>query len=252
MAVQLKPERAIVPIVRYAPDRIISQVLGTGFFVGKADTLRLVTAKHVITDAPLADGEKYALVLNDGKGIAVIAISQIRVAQDFDVAVCNIEQSLLKNAVPLALATSDPALNDDVFSYEYSSTRIEKTAAGFHVSFEPYAHKGNVVRSYASTFPEKIKTPCILTSYPALQGASGAPVVATIQTRKQFAVVGMLVENAERHLIPAQVVAIEDGPSYKESTSYFLPYGKAVSWSVVSQCLDGMNVPFERVSIDAS
>lgn len=256
MEVRLKPERAIVPIVRYTPDRIISQILGTGFFVGLGhpDAASLVTAKHVIADSPLASTEKYAIVLPDERGIAIIAISQIRVAADFDVAVCTIEQSLLKSAVRLALASADPALNDDVFSYEYSSTRIEKTATGYHVSLEPYAHKGNIVRSYFSTYPEKIKTPCLLTSYPALQGASGAPVIASMSrpSGKQFAVVGMLVANSERHLLPAQVVRIEDGSSYTETTSYFLPYGKAVSWSVIAQCLNGMNVPFEHVSDDVA
>jgi len=248
MARDLKPERAIVPIVRYAPDRIISEVLGTGFFVGDGTVKHLVTARHVIQNAPLAEGEKYALLLTEDKGVALIAISQIRAAADFDVTVCSVEQSLLGSAVPLALATSDPALNEDVSSFEYSSTRFDRTDMGYHVSFEPYAHKGNVVRSYVSTFPEAIKTPCLLTSYPALQGASGAPVIATIKAPKQFAVGGMLVANAERHLIPAQIVTIHDGPSYKESTSYFLAFGKAVSWAVLAQCLEGMNVPFARAS----
>jgi hypothetical protein len=248
MAAELKPDRAIVPIVRYAPERPISEVLGTGFFVGNMETIHLVTAKHVISSSPLAEGEKFALVFNDGKGTAIIAISQVRAARDFDVAVCSVSRSHLELAVPLAIARSDPALNDDVFSYEYSSTRIERTATGTHVSFDPYTHKGNVVRSYVSTFPETVKTPTILTSYPALQGASGAPVIAPGPKRQSFAVVGMLVANSERHLLPAQVVKIEDGPSYSETTSYFLPYGKALSWSVLTQCLEGMGVPFAYAS----
>jgi len=250
MAAELKPDRAIVPIVRYAPEKPISELLGTGFFVGDADALHLVTAKHVFHGSPLNDGEKYALVFNDGTGIGIIAISQIRVALDFDVAVCTVERSLLPLAVPLAIATVDPPLNQDVFSYEYSSTRIEKTATGVHVSFEPHAHKGNIVRSYVSKFPEAHPTPSFLTSYPALQGASGAPVISASPSRKRFAVAGMLVANAERHLLPAQVVKIEEGPAYKETTSYFLPYGKAVSWSVLADCLQGMAVPFTRASDD--
>jgi hypothetical protein len=250
MAVELNVDRAIVPIVRYAPDKPISELLGTGFFVGNADALYLVTAKHVFMGSALKDGEKYALVFNDGKQIGIIAISQIRGALDFDVAVCSVDQSLLPLAVPLSITTVDPPSNHDVFSYEYSSTRIEKTVNGFHVSFEPHAHKGNIVRSYVSKFPEKIATASLLTSYPALQGASGAPVIYANVSKKTFSVAGMLVANAERHLLPAQVVRFEDGPEYKETTSYFLPYGKALSWSVLATCLQGMSVPFQRVADD--
>lgn len=248
MAAELKPERAVVPIVRYAPTKPISELLGTGFFVGKGDALHVVTAKHVFEGSPLNEEEKYALAFNDGKGIGIIAISQIRAAVDFDVAVCSVEKSLMPLAVPLSIATADPPLNHDVFSYEYSSTRIERTDTGFHVSFEPHTHKGNIVRSYVSKFPEPVATASVLTSYPALQGASGAPVIYGSQSKKSFAVAGMLVANSERHLLPAQVVKIEDGPEYKETTSYFLPYGKALSWSVLAECLLGMAVPFQQVA----
>ena len=131
------------------------------------------------------------------------------------------------------------------FRYEYSSTRIEQTpAGGTHVSFEPYAHKGNIVRFFDSTFPEKIPTPSILTSFPALQGASGAPILTATLSKKSFSVVGMTVANLERHLLPAQVVQIHDGDTYQESTTYYLPFGKALARSIVAKCLEGMNIPF--------
>lgn len=246
MRYDLKPERAIVPIVRYAPDRIIVELLGTGFFVGDDNTKHLVTAKHVIQNSPLRPDEKYAVVLTEDSGIALAAISKVLAAADFDVAVCAIEQAHLTKVVPLSVAAFDPPLNGDVFAFEYSSTRIEKTDTGRHVSFEPYTHKGNIVRSYSSTFPETTPTASLLTSFPALQGASGAPVLTAVKAPKQFAVAGMLVANAQRHLLPAQVVTIHDGPSYSETTSYFLPFGKAVSWAVLTQCLEGMRVPFKK------
>ncbi len=245
MAIHLIPERAIVPIVRATRERPIINLVGTGFFVGDAEALHIVTAKHVITDNPLAEDELYGIVFHEDKGIKIIAISHIRASVDFDLAVCSVSRADFPLAVPLVIAKSDPALNEDVFSYEYSSTRIEQTdTGGTHVFFEPYAHKGNVVRSYESTFPERIKTPTILTSFPALQGASGAPVVASGPGKMSFAVVGMLVANSERHLLPAQVVKIKNGPSYMETTSYFLPYGKALGRSAIAQCLEGMSVPF--------
>ena len=54
----------------------------------------------------------------------------------------------------------------------------------------------------------------------------------------------MTVANFEQHLLPAQLVEIHDGNTYRESTSYFLPFGKALSRSVIAKCLEGMAVPF--------
>jgi hypothetical protein len=250
MAAELEPNRAIVPIVRHTLDNPISELLGTGFFVGSEDVIHLITAKHVFEGSVLNKGEQYALVFySDGNGIGITPITSIRAADKFDIAVCAFKKPQLPFAVSLPIVTANPPLNQDVFSFEYSTTRIEKTATGVHVFFEPNSHKGNIVRSYISTFPEKIATASFLTSYPALQGASGAPVIVGSQDKKRFAVAGMLVANVESHLLPAQVVNIEDGPSYRETTSYFLPYGKALSWSVLAECLLGMAVPFEQVNI---
>lgn len=58
----------------------------------------------------------------------------------------------------------------------------------------------------------------------------------------------MLVANSEHHLLPAQIVRIDDGQEYKETTSYFLPYGKALSWLVLTELLSGMAVPLQQVA----
>lgn len=249
MVIQLKPERAIVPIVRAAREQPVKEILGTGFFVGLLDEIHVVTAKHVFEDNRLAHGEKYAIVLAGETGISIIAISTVRVSPEYDLAVCTVPRHLLRQAVILPVSETDVPLNEDVFSYEYSSSRIERTASGVQVSMEPYAHKGNVVRMYVSSFPEKLPTPSLLTSFPALQGASGAPVLAAGSGRKSFAVVGMLVANFERHLLPAQVVKIEEGSSYSETTSYFLPYGKALGRAAILQTLDGMRVPYTSEAV---
>ena len=53
----------------------------------------------------------------------------------------------------------------------------------------------------------------------------------TIQ--KKIRVTGILVANQERHLLPAQIVRIEEGPEFSEETRYFLPYGKALHSKVL-------------------
>jgi len=223
---QLVPQKSIVPIVKGHKDQAITSLLGTGFFVGKPSALYLVTAKHVFQSNPLGDSEHYAFVLQDGGGIGVWNLPKLHVSRDYDVAVCPVNSDA--KAAPLQFSREQPALNEDVFSYEYSNTSFErKPLGGTHISFEPLSHKGNVVRYYDSNFPESIVTPSFLTSFPALQGASGAPVMFGT-TKKKIRVTGILVANQERHLLPAQIVRIEEGPEFTEETRYFLPYGKAM------------------------
>jgi hypothetical protein len=147
----------------------------------------------------------------------------------------------LPDVVTLGFKRADPALNDDVFSYEYSSTRIEKTASGgTNVIFEPMAHKRNIMRFYDSDFPEGKLTPSFQVSYPALQGASGAPVVA--KNKHGFFVCGILVANIERELLPAQIVRIEDSERSFEETKYFLPHGKGLHSKVIIPFLEALKV----------
>ena len=244
MAVQLVPGLSIVPIIKRTPDLLVKAQLGTGFFVGNQASLHLITAKHVFTGNPIEGPESYSIVFNNGGTTMVSPIQTVIAAAGFDLAVCTLAREHVPGAVPLDIADANPPLSNDILTYEYSSTRIEKTATGTHVAFEPYTHKGNVVRIYDSTFPEALPTPSFLTSFPALQGASGAPLIDMDREKKRLAVVGMLVANFERHLIPAQVVTIEDGPSYKETTSYYMPFGKALSWSVIRKCLTELGIPF--------
>jgi hypothetical protein len=242
---QLRPEYSIVPIIRCSEQLPIKEVLGTGFFVGQKNKPFIVTAKHVFEDNPLRKEEKYGYVFKGEKSIQVYSIPKIFGAEGNDVSV--FEAAVFPEAVPLAFSKKQPALNDDVLCYEYSGTRIEKTQnSGTKVIFEPLAHKGNIMRYFDSEYPEKHKTSSFIVSFPALQGASGAPVLAGMD-KKSFYVAGMIVANQERHLLPAQVVKIQDGEKYMEETSYFLPLGKALNSSVIVPILQGLSVEIEIV-----
>ena len=52
--------RSILPIVRAKDGNPISEVLGTGFIIGRNGKLWLITAKHVVENNPLKKYEKYA------------------------------------------------------------------------------------------------------------------------------------------------------------------------------------------------
>lgn len=247
----LVPARAVVPIVAASKNMPVERLVGSGFFVGHTDTLHVVTAKHVIEDNPLEEGQRYAIAFAGSAKIAIVASLEIRASRAFDVAALKMPmEAYLDEAVRIPIASSDPTLNEDVMCFEYSSTRIErKPGGGRHVSFEPYAHKGNVVRIYESAFPEQVPTTAMLTSFPALQGASGAPVLAKTKPRRTLAAVGMMVSNFERHLLPAQILRIDSEKGDSEEIRYYLPYGKALARIHLASELAAMEVPFESANI---
>jgi hypothetical protein len=118
-------------------------------------------------------------------------------------------------------------VNFDVLTIEFSGTESRPLADGRReMRFTPYHRKGHVICHYTSTWPESVPTSSLDLSFAALRGASGAPVVV----EQNGTVVGMVVANIERHLLPAQVEKVELGPDHREEVKYFLPLGKAISW----------------------
>jgi hypothetical protein len=167
-----EPEKTIVPIVVASKKDPIQEILGTGCFIGTGRKLHLFTARHIFELGKRDEASKFACVLNTGKGIGIWAISKIVAAQDYDIAICEIAH--IEGAVPLRFSQQQPALNSDVVCFEYSRTSIaRKPGGGRLVNFQPLAHKGNIMRYFESEYPEKVRTPCFNTSFPALQ----APVV---------------------------------------------------------------------------
>ncbi|GBE07813.1 hypothetical protein BMS3Abin11_00930 [bacterium BMS3Abin11] len=245
-----QPEKAIVPIVIASEHDPIQEILGTGCFIGTSNNLHILTAKHIFELGERDEFAKYAFLFNSGKRVEIWAISEIVASKDYDIAICKIAP--IEGAIPLQFAKQQPALNADVYCYEYSQISIErKRGGGKHIKIEPFAHKGNIMRYIESEYPEKVKTQCFNTSFPALQGASGAPVIAHTQN-KNFYIAGIMVANQETHLMPAQVVKIEDGESYIEETSYFLPTGKGINSSLIIQVIEELGVEIEYVDSNVS
>lgn len=106
------------------------------------------------------------------------------------------------------------------------------------IFLRPLTHKGNAMLNYTGTVGQTAGTPAFVTSFPALQGASGAPVLR----HSDLAVVGMMVGNKEGLLCPAQVVEILDGEAYLEETKYFLPHGQGIASTAIIEFLVSINV----------
>jgi len=238
----LSPDSAIIPIVRYKKSQPISELLGTGFFVGSKENLYIVTAKHVFLDTALQESEEYAFAFKYEGRVGLYRITNIIESPEYDIAAFKTDK--IPEACPLPFSEHLPALNDDVLCYEYSLTEIERTIDGkTKVKFAPMTHKGNIMRPFVSNFPRHQNTPCYLLSFPALQGASGAPVLAHTES-KVFYVAGMVVANFQKHLMPAQIVRIEENDKSIEETKYFLPLGVAINASVIVPFLRSNHIEF--------
>jgi V8-like Glu-specific endopeptidase len=229
---ELNPFSAIVPILRLDAGGRVKGIAGTGFFVGKRPFV--VTAKYVFLNSPLSDGEKYALAIHRPEGEHGLGIiNDYIVSEKWDIAV--FAAGGYPNHTSLSLTKGKHPANQDIIAFEYSSTTIETDADGKRVvTFQPFTHKGNILRHYMSHFPSSTPTPSFDTSFPALQGASGAPVLRTTD----WAVVGMLVANVERHLMPAQIVRVELGNAEHEEVNYFLPTGHAIEAKLIVDFLE--------------
>lgn len=226
----MDPRRAIVPIVEVNAEKDVVSLAGTGFFVRPIPTL--VTAGHVFR-SDLAEGHAYAVAYigKDG-GPAIAQIADVVHSKKHDIAV--IPKAQLPGIEPLELTPQIVPMTEDVHTYEYSSTRIVRDKEGkLHVYFHALTHKGNLMRASEPDDPDRTESPTWETSFPALQGASGAPVVAF----RGGGVVGMLVANHERHLLPAQVLRIETGDGATEEVKYFLPHGIAIRAAAIGEFL---------------
>lgn len=233
MGLPKEPLKTIFPIVslRKEPKRGYL-FLGTGFFISNDGTF--LTAKHVFENPNIDDRSTYnAVMLHDGP--TVHKISGVEFSQHFDIALGHVEE-VVQDIQPLKLATENAPMNYDILTAEFSGTmskQLENGSSALH--FTPYFRKGYVICYYESDFPEHVLTQSLDISFPALMGASGAPVIV----ERTGSVIGMIVANVERHLLPAQVIRVQHDQT-PEEVRYFLPIGKAIGWKHLVEFVDSV------------
>jgi hypothetical protein len=110
------------------------------------------------------------------------------------------------------------------YTYEFSATQWKDGAWNIN----PATRIGNCVRTVQM---DDVFGPAgvdmLEMSFPALKGASGAPVIEIQNSR--LIVRGIIVANAERHLLPAQIETVLDAENHLlEERKYFLPQAAAV------------------------
>lgn len=220
----LHPRDVVVPIFGLNPQGGLGAFLGTGSVVG--DGSILLTANHVITawNGPLG-----FLVMND---LAHPPYPVTLIDRDpvHDLALLRVTE--YRPPQPLALEFDDFSENTSLVAYEYGTTRLDGTT----IHLNPATRIGHMTRRLG---PEDgltaLTDEAIELSFPALRGASGAPLMIndpmyTLAGKGVLGVVGVVIANVAYHLAPAQIEEVlnADNTSYAE-TRFMLPQGLAVS-----------------------
>ncbi len=215
----------VFPLVKAKKDLTLGfEFLGTAFMIGPD---RFVTARHCLSEVTLGDNQVVAGVFGIyGDEMEVKEACDIVLDEKYDVA----HGTVINRSEPksfLILDSENIILNRDVVTIEYSATQVDfSESAEFRgILFDPIFRKGNMTRFYPTKMGHRFRTNCIGLSFPAMKGASGAPIIYDGTN----AVVGMLVKNVELELLPAQVVVSRDeSGEVTEERRFFLPSGEAL------------------------
>jgi len=213
--IEIVPSLCAVPIVGLNPDGGCGPFLGTGAFVG--DKKLLVTCEHVLAQWK----GRYGISAHEDEPRIYQAIPLHR-DTNTDLACLNVNEYVSPYSFPLA-EDNEIILNQLVCAFEYGTT---DTVAG-HIDFSPANRMGNVTRIRDLTARFNAAGDHMLElSFPALKGASGAPVITWTPPFKLF---GILSQNVARELHPSQIEAIEDeNGNVTDETRFYLPQGLAV------------------------
>ena len=82
----INPLQSIVPIVKWHPAHGVTELLGTGFFVGQAPII--ITAKHILKSSALDPDEEYAavqLASEPGQEQRIYSLPHHTMSEKFDI-----------------------------------------------------------------------------------------------------------------------------------------------------------------------
>lgn len=195
--------------------------LGTGFFTGKPPIL--VTCWHVLSNWK---EQCYGISARDHPG-KIFPADVIATDESKDLALLKVSEYSPSKTLELA-EDKEITLNQIACCFEYGTT----TTSGEDIDFSPANRVGNVVRLRNLTDRYKEAGENMLEmSFPALRGASGAPVM---HSSTPYRVWGVVTANTAYEIHPAQVERIaDDDGKVKEETRFYLPQALAIHVSKV-------------------
>ena len=224
------PADIIVPVIAVHPDGSVQQFLGTGAFIGNPPLL--LTADHVIRDWQGPFAITLVTQLN-----CLFAAEIVKRDPKHDLALLKVNGYEPSNVLSLAEDQSQQ-LNQIMATFEYGTT----TVAGKQINISPSTRLGNITRVLNMTDRFGPAGDDVLEmSFPALRGASDAPVVSN---DGQFKLHGVVIANASYHLLPSQIETVLDEKNeILEETKFMLPQAIAVNVKHVRSLLNSVQPP---------
>jgi len=212
----MDPKSCIVPIFAVDEAGNIVHFLGTGSFVDR-DHL-LLTADHVVRDWP----GPIAIIVEPDLSTLFRANLVYR-DQPHDLALLIVPAYKAPRPIPVA-ADSPYHLNQFFLAFEYGTTRV----AGRNIQLAPATRIGNITRQLnVQDMLGPAGDGALELSFPALRGASGAPIISN---DNRFALYGVIVSNVSYHLLPVQIESvIDERDGTREELRYMLPQALAVN-----------------------
>jgi hypothetical protein len=210
----IRPSETFVPILGFDERSNTKVFLGTGTFVG--DKPWLVTAEHVVRDWSGILG-----IFCVEKPTRIYEAKLLHSDPQVDLALLEVPTYSPSKTVQLA-EDAEIRYNLTVVCYEYGTTRTHGTL----IDFAPATRLGNVTRQLnLSDRFNKAGENILELSFPALRGASGAPVLSNHDLKLW----GIVIANTSYHLLPAQIESVLDEKNNLiEETHYLLPQAVAV------------------------
>jgi hypothetical protein len=227
----MNPIETIVPIFAIDEENNIKFFLGTGTFV--EDKPWLVTAEHVIRDW---NGLFAISVLPDTTHI--LRANLLTSSRSVDIALLEVPGYPANKAIQLA---QDDEIQQNLTTVccEYGTTQTQ----GKYIHLAPATQLGNVTRQLNMIDRyDKAGEDILELSFPALRGASGAPVLSNTN----FRLWGIVIANISYHLLPVQIESVLDEKNKLiEEIHYLLPQALAVHVkhvrALIQQYTSGIN-----------
>jgi hypothetical protein len=219
---ELNPTDVIAAVLGVDAARGIQRFLGTGSIVGDGSVL--LTADHVTRDwpGPLA-------IVRIADITYPLPITLIERDRAHDLALFRVQG--YRPPQPLRPLFDYPLHpNRQLLTFECGTTVV----AGREIRLSPATRLGHMTRMLDLTTELRSAAGdnALELSWPALRGASGAPVLVNNADRIEdaFGVVGVIVANAAYHLLPAQIESVlNDQKNMFEEIRYMLPQAVAVN-----------------------
>src|ERR1700676_3358058 len=212
---ELHPHEVIVPVLGRDSSDANLRLLGTGSIVGDGSVL--LTADHVVAACP---GQLFITTVLDPTTHWPIEVAERD--DRHDLAVLRINGHRPNR--PLTPLFEFPFHeNWDILTFEYSTTREEQG----QIRLSPAARRGHITRMLTVDTLGPAGDDALEVSFPAVRGASGAPVM---YDQPGFGIIGVLISNALYHLLPAEVqVSLNAANTLVDEVKYLLPQGIAVN-----------------------